>query len=115
MRLNGNSVSAVFELSHRVYERILVLYPSDLYRDFGDEMLEVFDEQVSEAYSRSGIRGLFRVWFSATREFVTVALPSRFSERMLPIFAVTAALAFMVWFAGYVGYVMETACGTCAQ
>jgi hypothetical protein len=55
------------------------------------------------------------VWLSATREFVTVALPSLLSERMLPIVAVSTALGLMVWFAGYVGYVMETACQTCGH
>jgi hypothetical protein len=110
--LNGESV---LEVSHKAYERSLVLYPSDLRRDFGAEMLEVFDKQVLEAYSRSGFPGLVRVWFSATREFVTVALPARLAERMLPIVGVTAALAFVVWFAGYIGYVMETACRGCSQ
>lgn len=115
LRPNGNSVSAVLEVSHKIYERSLVLYPSDLRRDFGAEMLEVFDEQVSKAYSESGFPGLLLVWFSAMREFVTIALPGRLAERMLPIVAVTAALALMLWFAGYIGYVMETACPGCGQ
>jgi hypothetical protein len=34
---------------------------------------------------------------------------------MVPIVAVTAALALMVWFAGYIGYVMETACPGCSH
>jgi hypothetical protein len=34
---------------------------------------------------------------------------------MVPIVAVTAALALMVWFAGYIGYVMETACPGCGH
>jgi hypothetical protein len=115
MRANGDSSSAVLEICHKVYERSLVLYPRDLYRVFGDEMLEVFDEQVSDAYSQSGFRGLLRVCFGATRELVTIALPGRLAQRMLPVFAVSATLAFMVWFAGYVGYVMETACGSCGR
>ena len=106
---------AILELSHKVYEKSLLFYPSDLRGDFGSEMIEVFDEQVSEAYSRSGFVGLLRVWFSATREFVTVALPGRLSGRMVPIAAVTVVLAFMVWFAGYIGYVMETACPGCGH
>jgi hypothetical protein len=112
---NGNSVSAVLEVSRKVYATSLVLYPNELRDEFGAEMVEVFDEQVSEAYSRSGFPGLLRVWFSATREFVTIALPGRLTERMLPIVAVTAALALLVWFAGYIGYVMETACAGCGH
>jgi hypothetical protein len=78
-------------------------------------MIEVFDKQVSDAYSRSGFAGILRVWFNATREIVTVALPGRLAERMLPIVAVTAALALMAWLAGYIGYVMETACPGCGH
>jgi hypothetical protein len=113
--VKGNFASAVLEVSHKVYARSLVLYPSELRRDFGAEMVEVFDEQISEAYSRSGLPGLLRVWFSATREFAAIALPGRLAERMLPIVAVTATLALMMWFAGYVGYVMETACPGCSH
>jgi hypothetical protein len=114
-RVNGNSASSVLDVSREFYERSLVLYPSELRREFGAEMVEVFDEQVSEAYSRSGFPGLLRVWFSATREFVTIALRGRLAEHMGPIVAVTAALALMVWFAGYVGSVMETACSSCGH
>ncbi len=115
MRASGGLVSAVLEICHTVYERSLVFYPSDLHRDFGAEMLEVFDEQTSQAYCQRGFPGLLRVCFGAMRELVTVALPGRLAQRMLPIFAATAVLTLMVWFAGYVGYVMETACGSCGQ
>ena len=84
--------------------------PATVRCDFGAEMLEVFDVQVSEAYSQSGFPGLVRVWFGTAREFVTIALPGRLAERVLPIVDVTAGLALMVWVAGYIGYVMETGC-----
>lgn len=115
MPAKGNSPPSVLEASHKVYERFLVLYPSDLRRDFGAEMIEVFDEQVSEAYSRRGFPGLLRVWFNAAQEFIAVALPSRLAERVVPIAGVTATLALMMWFAGYIGYVMETACPGCSH
>ena len=114
-RVNGNSTSAVLEISRKVYATSLVLYPNELRREFGAEMVEVFDEQVAQAYSRSGFSGLLHVWFSAAREFVTVALPGQLAEHMVPIVGVTATLALMVWFAGYVGYVMQTACPSCGR
>ena len=104
---------AVFVISHNVYGSILILYPKDLRADFGNDMIEVFDQQVWEAYSRSGFSGLLRVWFRATWEIVTVAFPGRLAERAVPIVAVTATLAFMLWFASYISYVMETACSGC--
>ena len=76
-------------------------------------MIEVFDEQAGEAYSRRGASGLLRVWFSATWEIVTVAFPRRLAGRGIPIIGVTATLAFMLWFASYISSVMETACSSC--
>ena len=106
--------STILDVSRKVYERSLVFYPKDLRGDFGNEMIEVFDEQAWDAYSRSGFSGLLRVWLNAAREIVTIAFPSRFAERAIPIVAVTATLAFMLWFASYISYVMETACSGCA-
>jgi hypothetical protein len=102
-------------VSHKAYLQCLILYPSELRSDFGGEMMEVFDQQVSDAYSRGGLAGLLRVWTWAIREIVTVAVPGRIAGRAIPIFAVTAMLAFMLWFASYIGYVMETACPGCGR
>lgn len=113
--VKSNSASAVLELSHKIYLRSLVLYSGELRRDFGGEMVEVFDEQVSEAYSRSGLPGLASVWLSAMREFVTVALPSRLAEHVVPVVGVAATLTLMMWFAGYILYVMERACPGCGH
>ena len=115
MRGSGDSVSAVLEVSHKIYERTLVIYPSELRRDFGTEMIEVFDQQLSEAFSRSGFPGVLRVWYTATREFITVALPGRLIGRLVPIVGVMATLALMMWCVGYIGYVMETACAGCSH
>ena len=112
MRL-ADSQSAILEVSHKVYESMLVSYPKDLRGEFGREMIEVFDEQAWEAYSRRGYSGLLRVWFSAMWEIVTVALPGRLAERGIPIIAVTVTSAFMLWFASYISSVMETACSSC--
>ena len=107
--------TTILDVSHKVYERSLIFYPKYLRGDFASEMIEVFDEQVSDAYSRSGFAGLLRVWFSATREIFTVAFPGRLAERAIPILAVMTASAFMLWFASYIGYVMETACPGCGH
>lgn len=107
--------SSILDASRKVFERSLVCYPKELRDDFGSEMMEVFDEQVTDAYAGGGYVGLLRVWFNAVREIVTVALPSRFAERAVPIVGVIVTLAFMLWFASYIGYVVETACSSCAM
>ena len=98
---NDKSASAVLEVSRRVYETSLILYPEDLREEFGDEMVEVFEEQASDAYAERGFSGLVRVWFCAGREFVSIALTGQLAERMVPILAVGAAFALMVWLAGF--------------
>lgn len=105
--------STILAITHKAYESSLVFYPKDLRGDFGDEMVEVFDEQVWEAYSQGGFLGLLRAWCRAMREIITVALPGRLVERAVPIVAATATLIFMAWFASYISYVMQTACSGC--
>ena len=113
MRLARNK-SAILGVSHAVYKSSLVFYPRDLRLDFGNEMIAVFDEQAWEAYSRGGFTGVLRIWIRAMREIVSVAFPGRFAGRAVPIVAVTATLAFMLWFASYIAYVMQTACPGCS-
>jgi hypothetical protein len=110
---HDNSKSSIVNVSRKFYERSLICYPKNLRDDFGGEMMEVFDEQVSDAYSSGGYVGILRVWFSAVREIVMVALPGRLAARAIPIVAVTVTSAFMLWFASYIGNVMETACSGC--
>lgn len=105
----------ILDASRKVYQSSLVLYSKDLRGDFGAEMADVFDEQLAEAYSRSGAAGVLHVWFRAAREMVTVAIPGRLAGLAIPIVAVTATLAFMLWFAGYINYVMQTACSGCGH
>ena len=112
MRLAKNKF-VILDFCHQVYESSLIFYPRDLRVDFGNEMIEVFDEQAREAYFRRGFSGLLRVWLSATREIVTVAFPGRIVGRAIPIIAATATLVFMLWFASYISYVMQMACSGC--
>jgi hypothetical protein len=111
----ADSQSAILEVSHKAYQRIVIFYPKDLRGDFGEEMIQVFDEQAGEAYSGRGFLGLLCVWFSAMWEIVTVALPGCLAERAIPIIAVTVSSALMMWFASYISSVMETACSSCGM
>lgn len=113
MRLAENK-STLLEVSRKFYESSLIFYSKDLRGDFGHEMIEVFDEQSREAYARCGFSGLLRIWLSAAVEIVTVAFPGRLADRAVPIVGVTAALGFMLWFASYISYVMQTACSGCS-
>ena len=109
------SGSAVLEVSRKIYETSLVLYPEDLRKEFGEEMVEVFEEQVSDAYAERGLRGLIRVWLCAAREFVSIALTGQLAERMVPIVAVGAAFALMVWLAGFMAPAVSAADKVCGR
>jgi hypothetical protein len=107
------SESSILELGHKLYKTSLIFYPTDLRGEFGNEMIQVFDEQAWESYSQRGLPGLLRVWLSASREIITVAFPGHLFGRAIPILGVTATLAFMLWFGSYINSVMETACSCC--
>ena len=78
-------MSALLTLSTRVYAAILFLYPAELRRDFGGEILEVFREDLSHASSYRALAGMLSVWACALREFVRIALPEdHFSMSLHP-------------------------------
>jgi hypothetical protein len=55
--------------SLRAYGRLLTLYPEDLRRDFGPEMLEAFADDLS-------VEGAVRVWRITLRELIHIGLPA---------------------------------------
>jgi hypothetical protein len=63
------------DFSCRLYRRVLRAYPPALRARFGQEMLEVFREQVSDAWKARGLTGLADVWACVFRELIGVALP----------------------------------------
>jgi hypothetical protein len=71
----------------RIYSSLLFLYPSAFRRQFGEEMLEVFSEQMREACQQGGWLGGMAVWrcvsgellrtvFSSHLEFVGISFVS---------------------------------------
>jgi hypothetical protein len=58
-------------MSPRIYGWLVAFYPEDLRRDFGEEMVLVFAEELRDA----GLPGALRVWRRALAEFVRLAPP----------------------------------------
>jgi len=81
----------VIRASRLAYAGLLIVYPRDLRRRFGREMVEVFEELTREAMSRSGPRGVAMIWRSALWELLTVALPARLASNA----AMAGALSFL--------------------
>lgn len=76
-------MSGFLQFSIWMYRKLLFLYPEDLRREFGGEIVLAFAADLEET-------GLIRVWRCALREVLTVALPSQTSN---PYF-LSPALAF---------------------
>jgi hypothetical protein len=68
-----------------LYQKLLLLYPQDLRRQFGAEMTLAFADDIK-------IMGAHRVWWCAVRELVTVALPGQRSNPSVLVPALSFAL-----------------------
>jgi len=69
-----------------LYGKLLLLYPSDLRREFGSEMTLAFADDIAAM-------GALRVWWCALRELLMVALPAQLSNRCVLVPALAFAFA----------------------
>ena len=56
--------------SVRLYAVLLRLYPTSLRKQFGEDMLEVFEQQLRDAADLSGWRGEFDTWSCVASETI---------------------------------------------
>ena len=82
-----------FHWSLRAYRGLLALYPEDLRRDFGAEMLEEFEDDLSAECTAHSIRGAIRVWRIALRETIQIVLPPWRQNPALAVSAISTAIA----------------------
>lgn len=85
-------MSALLSFSVRAYAAMLFLYPAELRRDFGAEILDVFREDLGHAGSFRGLAGIASVWACALREFLRIALPAYAENRRVAVPAILFAL-----------------------
>ena len=62
--------------SARAYGTLLALYPEDLRREFGLEMIEAFENDLSFECSAHCLRGAIRMWRVALSEVIRIAIPA---------------------------------------
>lgn len=60
----------------RVYAALLLLYPLELRRQFGEEMLQVFADQMWDARQSRGWIGAVSVWRSVAAELLRTTAAS---------------------------------------
>ena len=68
-------MSVVLELSCWVYKRMLPLYADNLRYRYGDEMEQLFREQLMDA-GKEGVSGIGQVWRSAVYDVVSLVGPA---------------------------------------
>lgn len=85
-------MNRLLPVSVRVYEKLLLLYPDDLRRDFGHEMALVFADDLEAAWGDTRIAGFIQIWWYALCELLTIALPAQRSNPCV----VAPALAFLM-------------------
>src|SRR5580700_7565128 len=85
----------ILDWSLRAYRRLLVLYPANLRRDFGAEMLEAFEHDLSSECAMHGIKGAIRVWRITLRETLRIGLPAWLDipAVAVPVISSTIAIA----------------------
>jgi hypothetical protein len=81
-------------MSARIYGWLVAFYPEDLRRDFGEEMVLVFAEELRDA----GLAGTVRVWRRALVEFFRLAPPGWAANPAVRVPAIM--LAFTVFSIG---------------
>lgn len=85
-------MSILLRFSIRVYAVMLFLYPGELRRDFGAEILDVFREDLDNGSSYRGVTGIASVWACALREFFRIALPAYAENRRVAVPSILFAL-----------------------
>jgi hypothetical protein len=89
-------MTPAIRLSCRVYAALLLLYPSDLRREFGEEMIEVFTDQMRDACESRGWAGGMSVLRCVSEEALRTVVCSHL--RIIGISLVSGLTAFGLMF-----------------
>ncbi len=81
--------------SLRTYRLLLLLYPDDLRRDFGSEMLEAFADDLSVECAARGVKGAIRIWRITLCEVIRIGFPAWLQIPAIAVPALSAATVFV--------------------
>lgn len=76
----------------RCYRASLWLYPAELRRAYGRDMVDAFERGLETEWRRRGQWGILRAGFRAAGELITVALPGHLTSDWV----LTAGLALVI-------------------
>lgn len=86
-------------LSTLLFRLIFACYPSGLKRTFGDEIVEVFLQDLSNARYEHGVGGAVIVWGRAVLEFFCICIPYQFTRStfVAPVISLFWCSGIGVW------------------
>jgi hypothetical protein len=93
--------AAIVCISGIIYRRLLLFYPPELRRKFGEEMQDTFGALLSDAVVERRVADVFSLWRLALSELLTVALPLRLATETVMAGALSflaSAALFLVFF-----------------
>jgi hypothetical protein len=90
----------------RAYPILLYAYPPAFRRDFGDAMLQAFNDLMRDACRRSGVRGLMLLWMRTLKDVVAsvIIAYTREAQPLPGKLAFAAGLIYLAVLALSVGY-----------
>jgi hypothetical protein len=91
-------MAPTLRISRRIYAATLLLYPVTLRRQFGDEMIEVFADQMRDAQQNDGWIGRARVWCCVGTETLCTVVSSHLQIVGISVAAGLSALGLMCSF-----------------
>jgi hypothetical protein len=95
-------MNTFIKLSGAVYRWILLLYPPDVRRTFGDEMADTFAQQLADAWEENRLASVIQVWWLALLELPAIALPRQLRRPALfipvaSLLSTTTIFVSLVW------------------
>jgi len=89
-------MECTLHLSCWLFRILLLLYPSHLRHEFGQEMVDVFRQEIEDAYYEVGWRGCLQVWGRTGVEILVVALPGHLRLLGVSMASVLGAVFFFL-------------------
>ena len=99
--MRNSVLEMILNASCRVYGFLLPLYPWSLRREFGADMVEVFEQQARGRCAERGFAGIARVWLGIGLDVIQTALPEQINwqSALIPVFALAGSYVLFALFA----------------
>jgi len=87
-------------VSNKIFRRFEALYPPDLHCQFGDELADVFSQQIAAAWEEKSWRGIAATWLRVLEDCAAVSLPYIAARLAVPLLTATTStilFAIVLW------------------